>query len=705
MQAAGSAPQTNSFYVPRADMWWLYISLAASIGLMYEQLSVPTFEDVWKTLDDFWNVPLLAIAGLFFLYLSVRRLVYFFSKPTFREGPYVLGRHQWRANNRAGPHWCNICESIVIGIRSYVVSCDICGITAHGRCALRHLRSPTQQKCQCKLAAIPLACDEKELQEHQNHVWVKGNIDPLDTCELCGLFCGSILALSAMQCIWCHRRVHETCFNATGLSPVCDYGPHHALVLPPTSVRILGPRMDASKNALSSVKKAASLAVKQMKITTLRKRTNPSAALITEDGSTQKMVFQRSQTLQSEAAPPTIEDEYAIDPPQGSTPLLVFINSRSGGQMGLHILRQLRRWLNPLQIYDLSIQGPETALIQFSKVPGLRILVCGGDGSVGWVLGAIDNLSQAHFQRQPPVAILPLGTGNDLARVLGWGSGYSDQPISDILFEVENAHISMLDRWRVDLNGVKRSTMNNYVGIGVDAQVALEFHEKRERSPSLFVNQFINKFWYTRYGAQNFLTRKCGNLETKIELICDGQPLELPPGIEGLIIANINSFAGGSVLWHEDDSEEYTYTPPNSTDTPHMGPASMHDGLLDIVAVYGTFHLGQLQVGLSKALRLRQAKKIHVRLKERLPLQIDGEPWMQDPCEVEITYHHQAFMMARTIEERDTVTRQVGEVLDWAGNSNIISWEQRDLLLAEITRRVHAKDQQHSATVRNKLVT
>ncbi|VDP99118.1 unnamed protein product [Trichobilharzia regenti] len=55
----------------------------------------------------------------------------------------------------------------------------------------------------------------------------------------------------------------------------------------------------------------------------------------------------------------------------------------------------------------------------FNHVPNLRILVCGGDGSVGWIFSTIDSMT---FSTIPPVAVLPLGTGNDLARALNWGS-------------------------------------------------------------------------------------------------------------------------------------------------------------------------------------------------------------------------------------------------------------------------------------------
>jgi diacylglycerol kinase (ATP) len=47
------------------------------------------------------------------------------------------------------------------------------------------------------------------------------------------------------------------------------------------------------------------------------------------------------------------------------------------------------------------------------------LVICGGDGTVMWVVESLQRAKVDHMK--VPVAMLPLGTGNDFSRVLGWG--------------------------------------------------------------------------------------------------------------------------------------------------------------------------------------------------------------------------------------------------------------------------------------------
>ncbi|XP_025079180.1 diacylglycerol kinase delta-like isoform X4 [Pomacea canaliculata] len=133
--------------------------------------------------------------------------------------------------------------------------------------------------------------------------------------------------------------------------------------------------------------------------------------------------------------------------PPGTSPLLVYVNTKSGDNQGVKFLRRFKQLMNPAQVFDLMNGGPYPGLKLFQRFDSFRILICGGDGSIGWVLTEIDKLD---LHRQCQVGVLPFGTGNDLARVLGWGAAFDDDTqLPAVLEKLEHAQIKMLDRWSI----------------------------------------------------------------------------------------------------------------------------------------------------------------------------------------------------------------------------------------------------------------
>ncbi len=262
------------------------------------------------------------------------------------------------------------------------------------------------------------------------------------------------------------------------------------------------------------------------------------------------------------------------------------INPGSGGRRGAALARIIARRGDP--VHDIR----HGRLVELAAASEGVLVACGGDGTAAAVLDAVHRSG-----RDLAVAVVPLGTGNDLARHLGWPvTPPRGDDLDRWLAHAIAAPPRRLDRWLLEGPGCPGRAWFNYWSIGDDAAAANRFHHLRRVQPWLMRGAGLNK---ALYGA-------CGLVEPGRRLV-GAVDVALPAGCGALVAAGIPSYAGGR----------------------RLGPAiRADDGLLDLFALPAGLGLGLMLAGLRRARALGRHAVLELRLSRPVPMQLDGEPFV-----------------------------------------------------------------------------
>lgn len=217
---------------------------------------------------------------------------------------------------------------------------------------------------------------------------------------------------------------------------------------------------------------------------------------------------------------------------------MLFVNTVSGSKVGTDYLT-----LASEEVTFKNKKGPTIHIFIFdlfdvvSRKKGLevvkehenafdtRIIICGGDGTVLWVIQEVIDagisISRVAF------GIIPIGTGNDFSRSLGWGSSsvsFSAKNIiglKEIVQEWVHAEIRKYDIWDFEMElyddgdimrvkdkreivletKVLKRSFSNYLGVGIDARIGYSFDKHRTR------NVFTNLLCYACIGIFKLFKR------------------------------------------------------------------------------------------------------------------------------------------------------------------------------------------------------
>jgi len=111
----------------------------------------------------------------------------------------------------------------------------------------------------------------------------------------------------------------------------------------------------------------------------------------------------------------------------------------------------------------------------------------------------------------------------------------------------------------------------------------------------------------------------------------------------GIVIMNIPSYSGGVNFWGNSDNHS-VFVPP-----------SFNDKMFEVMAVYGAAHMALSQISTNSPIarnwhRICQCHSVRITIEDgaEVPIQVDGEAWLQKPGIIKIQHKNRVQMLARS---------------------------------------------------------
>ena len=306
--------------------------------------------------------------------------------------------------------------------------------------------------------------------------------------------------------------------------------------------------------------------------------------------------------------------------------IILFANRLSGSGLGQQVISSIlpRSDVHVVCLPEEPYSWKELGYDQLHN-PDLRIAVCGGDGTVNWVV----NMLSAYYGNdsnnfRPPLAIIPMGTGNDLSNMLGWGQGFDLfdwADIDDRLEEIQRVQeIKNVDIWEVSVQKLnskeppKVRQMINYFSIGVDANIAKDFADARNSFPELFFCHAASRFMYVPVTFGSLIGQNTLDTYLTGSMQIDGIdiPFNFTDTSKTFIVQAISSIYGGLDLWKSPETR------------------AVDDGKFEVIEQGGFWSLAFSQIGVNLSDQVGQAQSVTLQTSSTAVYQIDGEPMIAE---------------------------------------------------------------------------